>query len=109
MKIAVGTTDSPVLIEIFVEITTCIIQAIQHGTSLHGKLFSFLPALLSAFDSCNEVVSFPSGQNSTGHSMSGQDYKNYVLNKLCNARWHTNNVLSLAGEFRDIPMSNEQV
>jgi hypothetical protein len=97
------------MIEVFVEITTCITQAIQRGNSLHRKLFSFLPTLLSAFDSCNEVVSFPSGQNSAGHSMSGQDYKNYVLNKLCNARWHTNNVLSLAGEFRDIPMSNEQV
>ena len=97
------------MIESFVEITKCIIQAIQRGNSLHGKLFSFLPALLSAFDTCNEVVSFPSGQNSTGHSMSGQDYKNYVLNKLCNTRWHTNNVLSLAGEFRDITMSNDQV
>ncbi|RIA87302.1 FANCI solenoid 2-domain-containing protein [Glomus cerebriforme] len=108
-EIAVSTTESPVMIEVFVEITTSIVQAIQCGNSLHGKLFSFLPALLSAFDSCNEVVSFPSGQNSTGHSMSGQDYKNYVLNKLCNTRWHTNNVLSLAGEFRDIPMSNEQL
>ena len=93
----------------FVEITTCIIQAIQRGNSLHGKLFSFLPTLLSAFDSCNEVVSFPSGRNSTGHSMTGQDYKNDVLNKLCKAKWHTSNVLSFAGEFRDIPMSNEQV
>jgi Fanconi anemia group I protein len=97
------------MIGVFVEITTCIIHAIQRGNSLHGKLFSFLPTLLSAFDSCNEVVTFPSGQNSTGHSMSGQDYKNYVLNKLCNTKWHANNVLSLAGEFRDITMSNEQV
>ncbi|PKC11484.1 hypothetical protein RhiirA5_354118 [Rhizophagus irregularis] len=108
-EIAVGTTDSPVMIGVFVEITTCIIHAIQRGNSLHGKLFSFLPALLSAFDSCNEVVTLPSGQNSTGHSMSGQDYKNYVLNKLCNTKWHANNVLSLAGEFRDITMSNEQL
>ncbi|GBC07259.1 hypothetical protein RclHR1_07340005 [Rhizophagus clarus] len=108
-EIAISTTDSPVMIGIFVEITTCIIHAIQRGNSLHGKLFSFLPTLLSAFDSCNEVVTFPSGQNSTGHSMSGQDYKNYVLSKLCNTKWHANNVLSLAGEFRDITMSNEQL
>ncbi|CAG8548944.1 1682_t:CDS:10 [Funneliformis mosseae] len=108
-EIAIGTTDSPVMIEMFVDISTCIIQAIQRGIPLHGKLFSFLPTLLSAFDSCNEVVSFPSDKNSTGHSMTGQDYKDEILNKLCNYKWHTSNVLSLAGEFRDIPMSNEQL
>ncbi|CAG8457392.1 18818_t:CDS:10 [Dentiscutata erythropus] len=53
-------------------------------------------------------IELPSDKSSVGTSMSGPDYKDYILNKICSYKWHASNVLSLIGEFRDILMTNDQ-
>ncbi|CAG8498714.1 14052_t:CDS:10 [Acaulospora colombiana] len=55
-----------------------------------------------------EVNEPPPDNSSSGVSMSGPDYKDYILNKICTIKWHPSNILSLTGELRDIVMTNEQ-
>ncbi|CAG8590732.1 3846_t:CDS:10, partial [Racocetra fulgida] len=80
----------------------------QRVKPIHGKLFAFLPMFLSTFDIISDEIELPSDKSSTGTSMSGPDYKDYILNKICSYKWHASNVLSLIGEFRDIVMTNDQ-
>ncbi|CAG8493114.1 15166_t:CDS:10 [Cetraspora pellucida] len=108
-EVVVGSNISLIIVKAFVEATTCIIHTMQRVKPIHGKLFAFLPMFLSTFDIISDEIELPSGKSSAGTSMSGPDYKDYVLNKICSYKWHASNVLSLIGEFRDIVMTNDQL
>ncbi|CAG8645561.1 11884_t:CDS:2, partial [Acaulospora morrowiae] len=108
-EMSVGSCNSPIVIESFVEATKIIIRRLQSLKPIHGKLFAFLPMFLSTFDTLPEVNEPPSDNSSSCISMSGPDYKDYILNKICSIKWNPSNVLSLTGEFRDIVMTNEQL
>lgn len=117
LKVAAGPSyDSPIVIKAFVEVINIIIRSLRRVKPVHGKLFAFLPVFLSMLNTLSEVddnsSSSPSGDNNYGGNimtMSGPDYNDYILNKICSIKWHESNVLSLVGEFRDIVMSNDQV
>ncbi|CAG8588240.1 15320_t:CDS:10, partial [Racocetra persica] len=108
-EVVVGSNISLIIVKAFVEATTCIIHTMQRVKPIHGKLFTFLPMFLSTFDIISDEIELPSDKSSTGTSMSGPDYKDYILNKICSYKWHASNVLSLIGEFRDIVMTNDQL
>ncbi|RHZ81659.1 hypothetical protein Glove_117g487 [Diversispora epigaea] len=116
-----GTScDSPIVIESFVEAINIIIRSLRRVRPIHGKLFTFLPVFLSTINTLSEVNENSNSSNNNNNnnnsngdssmmSMSGPDYKDYILNKICSIKWHESNVLSLAGEFRDIVMNDDQL
>ncbi|CAG8517853.1 10924_t:CDS:10, partial [Gigaspora rosea] len=108
-EVVVGSNISLIIVKAFVEGTTCIIHTMQRVKPIHGKLFAFLPMFLSTFDIISDDIELPSDKSSAGALISGPDYKDYVLNKICSYKWHVSNVLSLIGEFRDVLMTNDQL
>ncbi|CAG8756042.1 33754_t:CDS:10, partial [Gigaspora margarita] len=108
-EVVVGSNISLIIVKAFVEATTCIIHTMQRLKPIHGKLFAFLPMFLSTFDIISDEIELPSDKSSVGALISGPDYKDYILNKICSYKWHASNVLSLIGEFRDVLMTNDQL
>ncbi|CAJ0925442.1 11566_t:CDS:10 [Entrophospora sp. SA101] len=102
--ISLSSLDSPITVQIFVECINCIIQAIGSCRPLYKKFFSFLPNLMYILEPWTEMLILPSGE-----SMTIQDYKYYLISKMCCSRWNTKNVLSLTGELRDIQMSDNEL
>ncbi|CAJ0899192.1 5381_t:CDS:10, partial [Entrophospora sp. SA101] len=103
-EISLSSLDSPITVQIFVECINCIIQAIGSCRPLYKKFFSFLPNLMYILEPWTEMLILPSGE-----SMTIQDYKYYLISKMCCSRWNTKNVLSLTGELRDIQMSDNEL
>ncbi|KAG9306620.1 hypothetical protein G9A89_004817 [Geosiphon pyriformis] len=91
---------------VLLEVTTYIIDALRRGKPTHGKLFAFLPALLSIFASADSITI---RDQTSSQVFGGPEYKDFLLNRLCNSKWDNSNVLSLANVFQDIPMTDDQV
>ncbi|XP_062569094.1 Fanconi anemia group I protein-like [Saccostrea cucullata] len=84
------------------EISSLFIDMVKGGSVQCGKGLALLPKILSAL-SVEETVSF-------GEScLSGEKYKNHVINSLCSCKWNTKSVLHLAAMFKDITLTSEEV
>ncbi|CAG8499966.1 11646_t:CDS:10 [Paraglomus brasilianum] len=87
-----------------IEATNHIIDSINQNRPLHPKLLAFIPKFLSTLDAFESVTI----RTATGtRSFTGTQYRDIILNRICLAKWHIENVLSIISMFPDIPMSKE--
>ncbi|CAG8554981.1 4990_t:CDS:10 [Paraglomus occultum] len=87
-----------------IEATNHIIDSINQNRPLHSKLLALIPKFLSTLDTFESVTI----RTATGtRSFTGTQYRDIILNRICLAEWHIENVLSIISMFPDIPMSKE--
>src|SRR3954464_8732694 len=88
------------------EVVLSITEVARTGQQTHGKLFEFLPKCLSILGGCATVTV----SMGTAHAevLSGSNFINFVLNRMCSSRWHPSTVVSMASVFGDINMTPKQ-
>ncbi|XP_060066716.1 Fanconi anemia group I protein-like [Ylistrum balloti] len=85
-----------------IEISSLFIDLIKNGQAQCEKGLELLPKILSALANEETVIY---GDN----SMSGTEYKGHVLNSLCSCRWNAQSVIHLAGMFKDVIMTLDEL
>ncbi|RUS21607.1 hypothetical protein BC937DRAFT_92129 [Endogone sp. FLAS-F59071] len=88
------------------EVTLYVTEVARTGQKTHGKLFELLPKCLSLLGGCKTVTVL----TGTAHAevLSGVDFVNFILNRMCSSRWHPSTVVSMASVFGDINMTPKQ-
>ena len=89
-----------------IEATNHIIDSIKQNRPLHSKLLALIPKFLSTLDTFESVTIRTATET---RSLTGIQYRDIILNRICLAQWHIENVLSIISMFPDIPMSKETV
>lgn len=91
---------------IVTEVTLYVTEVARTGQKTHGKLFGLLPRCLNLLGGCAAVTVL----TGTAHAevLSGVDFVNFVLNRMCSSRWHPSTVVSMASVFGDINMTPKQ-
>lgn len=84
------------------ELSSLFIDLVKNGQAQCGKGLELLPKILSALANEETVIN---GDN----SMSGTEYKGHVLNSLCSCRWNTQSIIYLAGMFKDVTMTLDEL
>lgn len=84
------------------EICSLFIDMVKSGSIQCGKGLALLPKILSVI-ALEETVSY--GES----SLNGEKYKSHVINSLCSCKWNSQSVLHLAGMFKDIALTNEEL
>ncbi|OWF38448.1 Fanconi anemia group I protein-like [Mizuhopecten yessoensis] len=84
------------------ELSSLFIDLVKNGQAQCGKGLELLPKLLSALANEETVIY---GDN----SMSGTEFKGHILNSLCACRWNAQSVIHLAGMFKDVIMTLDEL
>ncbi|KAK9764538.1 hypothetical protein K7432_007870 [Basidiobolus ranarum] len=91
---------------IIVDGTTIIMDYLRQGGNISGKVFDFIPKFLQLLAPQEEVtVKEHTGETTV---LSGQSFKDFLLDRICSYRWNADIVIHIASIFRDITMTPKQ-
>eukprot|EP00057_Strongylocentrotus_purpuratus_P022740 XP_011677214.1 PREDICTED: Fanconi anemia group I protein [Strongylocentrotus purpuratus] len=85
-----------------VEIADMFMDAVKSKDIRNGRAFELLPKVISTLAAMETVTK-------DSNRMSGQEFKDHLLNNFCSCRWESQCAIHLASVFREIPLSSDQL
>ncbi|KAL1915527.1 uncharacterized protein VTP21DRAFT_6651 [Calcarisporiella thermophila] len=90
-----------------IEAVNFICETLQRGDLVHAKLFDFLPKLVVLILGRKLIVIDDTAKGNT-EQLTGEAYANFIISRICTAKWPPTLVVTLANIFREIPLTDDQ-
>nr|XP_054766661.1 Fanconi anemia group I protein-like [Lytechinus pictus] len=85
-----------------VEVADMFMDVVKSKDIRNGRAFELLPKVVSTLAAMETVTK-------DSNRMSGQEFKDHLLNNFCSCRWESQCAIHLASVFREIPLSSDQL